>query len=173
MSSIKSLALVSSLVLAGLCLGCDTTGNTNNANVTVRNENSTLANANSTPTPTPAPTRKGNVSREEVDRDKDSYRKQAKDLGRTVGDGAEDLWLWVKTRSALAAADDLRDSTIDVDVANNAVTLSGSVANAGQKTKAEQLAKEIEGVKSVKNNLRVAADGSPNATSDKKAPSGK
>ncbi|MEO6392703.1 MAG: BON domain-containing protein [Pyrinomonadaceae bacterium] len=171
MSSIKLLALMGTLVLAGLCLGCDTTGNTNNANGTARNENATLANANSTPTP--AAKRNGNLSREDVDKDKDSYRKQAKDLGRTVGDGAEDVWLWVKTRSALAAADDLRDSTIDVDVANNAVTLSGSVANAGQKTKAEQLAKEIEGVKSVKNNLRVAADGSPNATSDKKAPAGK
>lgn len=173
MRSFRPFALVGSLVLAGLSLGCETTVNTNNANGTSRNDNATVVNTNSTPTPTPTANRNGNVSREDVDRDKDSYRKQAKDMGRTVGDGAEDVWLWVKTRSALAAADDLRDSTIDVDVTNNAVTLSGSVANAGQKTKAGQLAKEIEGVKSVKNDLRVAADGSPNATSDKKAPAGK
>jgi osmotically-inducible protein OsmY len=69
-----------------------------------------------------------------------------------------DAWLWTKTRFDLAAADDLRDSTIDVDVDNGVVTLTGTVASAAQKTRAEQAVKSVEGVKSVKNQLKVAAD---------------
>jgi hyperosmotically inducible periplasmic protein len=67
-----------------------------------------------------------------------------------------DGWLWVKTRFDLAAADDLRDSTINVDVDNAVVTLTGTVASAAQKTRADQVTKSVEGVKSVKNQLRVA-----------------
>jgi len=81
-----------------------------------------------------------------------------------------DGWLWVKARFDLAAADDLRDSTINVDVDNAVVTLSGTVASAAQKTKAEQVAKTVEGVKSVKNMLKVAADNAnANANANKSA----
>jgi osmotically-inducible protein OsmY len=70
------------------------------------------------------------------------------------GDG----WLWTKTRAVLATTDDLRDSTINVDVDNAVVTLSGTVATQAQKTKAAQVAKSVEGVKSVRNNLTVSAN---------------
>jgi osmotically-inducible protein OsmY len=73
-----------------------------------------------------------------------------------VGTGVNDGWLWVKTRFDLAAADDLRDSTINVDVDKAVVTLTGTVASAAQKTKAEQVAKAVEGVTSVKNMLKVS-----------------
>jgi osmotically-inducible protein OsmY len=171
MFKLRSVLTALALVVAGVLVGCD---NANNSNAPA-NVNGNTNNANQTrATPTPAANaNNSNVSRSDVDRDSDKYRQQAKELGRKVGSGAEDVWLWVKTRSALTAADDLRDSTIDVDVENNAVTLTGSVANAGQKAKAEELAKGIEGVKSVKNMLRIAADGSPNATSDKTAPAKK
>ena len=72
-----------------------------------------------------------------------------------------------KTRAALLATDDLRESTINVDVANDVVTLKGTVANAAQKTRAEQVAKAIDGVKSVKNELKVApADSITNTRSN-------
>ena len=64
--------------------------------------------------------------------------------------------MWTKTKFDLAAADDLKDSTINVDVQDAVVTLSGSVDNAPQKAKAETIAKAIEGVKSVKNTLTVS-----------------
>src|ERR1051325_2987832 len=86
------------LVLAALLVliaGCDNTANTNNR----------TANANRR-----APTR------EEYERDKERYNREAKGQGRTIGTGVNDGWLWVKTRFDLAAADDLRDSTIHVDV---------------------------------------------------------
>jgi len=65
------------------------------------------------------------------------------------------MWLWVKTRAELLGTSDLRESTINVDVVNSVVTLKGTVADAAQKTKAEQVAKGIDGVKSVKNELKV------------------
>jgi hyperosmotically inducible protein len=52
----------------------------------------------------------------------------------------------------------LRDSTINVDVDKDVVTLTGTVATPAQKTKAEQVAKSVEGVKSVKNLLKVAPE---------------
>ena len=57
------------------------------------------------------------------------------------------------------AEDDLRDSTINVDVENEVVTLSGTVANAAQKRKAQQVARGIEGTKNVRSQLTISATG--------------
>ena len=78
-------------------------------------------------------------------------------MGRKVGTGLNDGWLWTKTRYDLLAADDLRDFTINVDVNNGVITLSGTVATPAQKSKAEQIANSVEGKKSVKNELKVSA----------------
>jgi osmotically-inducible protein OsmY len=169
MNQRKLILVILTLGLVVLAAGCDTTTNTNTAN----NQNKLNGNAakeNATPTPANTNSSNSNVSKSDVQKDLDKYKQQAKDLGRKIGDGADDGWLWVKTRSTLATADDLRDSTINVDVDNNVVTLTGSVADAKQKERAAQLTKEIEGVKSVKNELRLAGDNSPNATDDKTAP---
>jgi hyperosmotically inducible protein len=150
--------LIALAALSVILTACNGTANNNlngNANA---NRNANLA---ASPTPTVnantgvtgrAPTR------EEYERDRDRYQREAKESGRTVGTGANDGWLWVKTRFDLATADDLRDSTINVDVDNAVVTLTGSVASAAQKTRAEAVAKAVEGVKSVRNQLRVGAD---------------
>jgi osmotically-inducible protein OsmY len=143
--------------------GCDATVNTNsNANVVVSNVNSNInANTNSNSRVTTNTNRRqvnANISRAEYEKDKDTLVKDAKELGRTIGNGANDGWLWTKTRALLATADDLRDSTINVDVENEVVTLSGTVATPAQKMKAAQVAKGVEGVKSVKNNLTVSAN---------------
>jgi hypothetical protein len=98
-----------------------------------------------------------NITRADYDRDKDRYANEAKQAGRTIGSGVNDGWLWTKTRAALATTNDLRDSTINVDVNNDVVTLTGTVGSAAQKTQAETVAKGIEGVKSVTNNLKVQA----------------
>jgi hypothetical protein len=142
-------ALIVIAVMATALSACDGAanynGNTNNAN----------ANVNRAPSPTPTAVANANTNtrraptREEYERDKERYdreaREQARGSGRTIGTGLNDAWLWTKTRFDLAAADDLRDSTIDV-------------ASAAQKTRAEQAVKSVEGVKSVKNQLKVAAD---------------
>ncbi|MDQ3180020.1 MAG: BON domain-containing protein, partial [Acidobacteriota bacterium] len=55
---------------------------------------------------------------------------------------------------------DLRDSTINVDVVNDVVTLRGTVASKAESDKAAAVAKGIEGVKSVTNQLKVAPNDS-------------
>ena len=140
--------------LAVLLPGCD---NTANQNATANRNANLNANATATATPTPVAHTNSNraPTREEYEANKERYNREAKESGRKVGTGANDTWLWIKTRFDLAAADDLRDSTINVDVDNGIVTLSGTVASAAQKTKAEQVAKAVEGVKGVRNQLKV------------------
>ena len=148
--------------LAVLVAGCDNQGNVNNRNANANAH----ANANATATVTPVANVNSNTrqapTRAETEREKERYAREAKESGRTVGTGANDTWLWVKTRFDLAAADDLRDSTINVDVANDVVTLSGTVASAAQKSRAETVAKAVEGVESVRNQLKVSS-GNANA----------
>jgi len=144
------------ILLIGACIAttvgsaCDTSANIN-ANVHNANANGNRAivvNATSTPTPSTS-----NVSREEYDKNRAQYEK---DKGSsTIGQGIDDSWLWFKTRTALAAESDLRDSTINVDCVNSVITLKGTVADASQKSRAEAVAKGIDGVKSVKNDLQV------------------
>ena len=129
---------------------CETASNTN---VNVRNANSnTAVVVNATATPTPR-TSNANISREEYDKNRAIHEK---DKGSsTIGQGINDSWIWFKTKTALAAASDLRDSTINVDVVNDVITLKGTVATAAQKTSAETVAKSIDGQKGVKNQLTV------------------
>ncbi len=157
-NKISPMMTIAALALA--LAGCGDTANYNtNANANrAANANVAVANTNANASPSP---RRG-VTRAEYDRDKDRYTREAKESGRTIGGGLNDGWLWAKTKFDLAAADDLRDSTINVDVDNDVVTLSGTVANAAQKARAEAVAKSVEGVKSVKNMLKVTASGNTN-----------
>jgi hypothetical protein len=145
--------------LAVLIAGCNGAANDNRAVNANGNRN---ANANATVSPTGTPVASTNSNRaptrEEYERDRERYGREARESGRTIGTGANDGWLWVKTRFDLAAADDLRDSTINVDVDNAVVTLTGTVASAAQKARAEAVAKAVEDVRSVRNNLRVQSD---------------
>ena len=74
----------------------------------------------------------------------------------TVSSGASNAALTTKVKSALAADSGLGTMTsIDVDSDKGVVTLKGKVDSAAAKKKAEEIAKKVEGVKSVKNELRV------------------
>lgn len=148
------IALCCALVV--LAAGCaETTTNTNTANSntagTNSNTNANAANANANSNTS--------LTREDVTRKKDEYVAEAKKLGRKLGAGADDMWLWVKTREQLATADDLRDSTINVDVEKGVITLTGTVSTAQQVKKAESIASAIEGQKGVQNKLKISAEG--------------
>ncbi len=123
---------------------------------TAANNHNAAVNTNRAMTPAATPTidrTNSNISREEYDKHRAEYEK---DKGTsTIGQGVNDSWIWFKTRAALLAADDLRESTIDVNVENDMITLKGTVANAAQKSKAETVAKGIEGQKGVKNQLLI------------------
>ena len=165
----KFTALIALIAVTFLISACDQNANDNkvvnantNANVPIVSTSTPVPNANETPTTRRAPTR------EDYERNKEQYSKEAKDSGRKVGTGLNDGWLWVKTRFDLAAIDDLRDSTINVDVDNAVVTLTGTVANQAQVAKADQTAKAVEGVKGVKNMLKVAAANTNSANANTK-----
>jgi len=157
---IEGLLVLGALLV--LIAGCDNTTNDNRAANANANVN---ANTNVPATSTPVTTANTNrraPTREEYEKDKERYSREAKEAGRTIGTGLNDGWLWVKARFDLAAADDLRDSTINVDVDKGVVTLSGTVASAAQKSRAEAVAKSVEGVTGVKNMLKVQS-GNANA----------
>lgn len=137
---------IAALVLA--LAGCGSGTNNTNTN--------TNTNVNRAPASSPTPTvdcKNSNMSREEYEKNK--ARCESEKGSSTIGQGVNDSWTWFKTRAALAAASDLRDSTINVDVVNDVITLKGTVANAAQKASAEKVAKGIEGQKGVKNELQV------------------
>jgi len=73
--------------------------------------------------------------------------------------GPDDATITSNVRAKLAA--DLPGSTINVDTKEGVVTLSGMVNSDADKAKAEQLAKSVEGVKSVTNNLTVKPPAPP------------
>ena len=81
--------------------------------------------------------------------------KQENESESAIGQGANDKWILFKTKAALAAASDLRSAAIKVDVENDIVTLRGTVTKTQQMVKALQIVHEIEGVKQVKNLLKV------------------
>ena len=144
-------------------VGCDTTSTTNvnvrnaNANTAVVvNNNSNMANTNMS---NANRSMNSNVSREEYDKNRAEYESDRR-TGDTVGQGVNDGWLHFKTRAALATTSGIRDSTINVDVANDVITLKGTVGTAEEKSKAETVAKGIEGQKGVKNELKVQANDS-------------
>lgn len=99
-----------------------------------------------------------NVNRADYDKNRADYEK---DKGSsTIGQGANDSWIWFKTRAALLAADGLSESDINVDVNNNVVTLRGTVPTAADKAAAVKTAKAIENVTNVTDQLKIAPDGS-------------
>jgi len=172
----KRLAVfVAGTALAALAAGCATeTVNTNNANSNTavlvnNNANTGVVNTNNANTTARRREYNANITEAEYERDRDRYGREAREEGDTIGSGLKDGWLWVKTKAELATVDDLRDSTINIDVDNNVVTLRGSVATAAGRTAAERAAKGIDGVTSVRNQLQVKADGSVMTTDNSNA----
>jgi hyperosmotically inducible protein len=71
---------------------------------------------------------------------------------------ASDSWITTKVKSDLAVEKDVSATRIHVDTYEGVVTLSGTVESEAEATRAEQIASEIKGVKSVVNNLQVASN---------------
>ena len=79
---------------------------------------------------------------------------------REVSKSAAGAALTTKVKTALASDVGMKTMTnIDVDSADGVVTLKGKVDSADTKKKVEAVAKKVEGVKRVKNELRVEKKG--------------
>jgi osmotically-inducible protein OsmY len=70
-----------------------------------------------------------------------------------------DSWITMKVQAKYFLDSDVKGRQIEVDTKNGVVTLKGTVNTAQQKTEAEQIARETEGVKQVVNQLGVSTTG--------------
>jgi hyperosmotically inducible periplasmic protein len=75
--------------------------------------------------------------------------------GQTAGQYVDDTAITTSVKAKLTAEKAANFTRIDVDTTNQVVTLNGVVESADQKARAEQLARQVGGVKSVKNNIQV------------------
>jgi osmotically-inducible protein OsmY len=82
-------------------------------------------------------------------------REKAKRLGDQIGQSLDDAWIYSKIETRLASDPDTPARKIHVDVAQNVVTLRGEVDSTIAKQEAERLARDTEGVKEVRNLLKL------------------
>jgi osmotically-inducible protein OsmY len=75
--------------------------------------------------------------------------------GQTAGELVDDSTITASVKAKLVGDKAANLTRIEVDTTNQVVTLNGVVESADQKAKAEQLTRQVGGVKSVKNNLQV------------------
>jgi len=78
-----------------------------------------------------------------------------------------DSWITAKTKIALFADSRVKGSDINVETTQGAIMMRGKVDSEASKQAAEGIAKGIEGVKSVKNDLQVVAPAMREVTDDK------
>lgn len=76
--------------------------------------------------------------------------------GKTAGQNVDDASITASVKSRLVADKAANLTRVDVDTNNGTVYLNGTVDTPEQKAKAEQLAWQAKGVKTVVNNLQIA-----------------
>jgi len=79
----------------------------------------------------------------------------ATDKKESTGEYIDDTAITTKVKAALIEDDELKASEIQVETFKGVVQLSGFVANSSHVNKATKLTQDINGVKSVKNDIRV------------------
>ena len=75
----------------------------------------------------------------------------------TAGQAVSDGWITTKVKSSFVGVDALEGSDINVDTNGHIVTLRGTVPSATARARAVSLAKQVDGVKSVKDELTIGA----------------
>ena len=93
-----------------------------------------------------------------ADKTKDAAHTTAdktRDVAGTTGKAITDGWIKSKIAAQYVTEDSLDKSDIDVDVTKGAVALKGAVRTAAAKDRATAIAKGTDGVKSVKNDLKI------------------
>jgi osmotically-inducible protein OsmY len=75
--------------------------------------------------------------------------------GETAGQYVDDSAITASVKAKLVGDKAANFTRIDVDTTNRVVSLNGIVASPDQKSRAEQLAMQVSGVRRVDNNLQV------------------
>lgn len=84
-------------------------------------------------------------------------RQEGREAAGTTGTAMSDGWIKSKIAAQYVTEDALDNSDINIDINKGVVSLSGAVRTAAAKERAASIAKATDGVKSVKNNLKVNA----------------
>jgi osmotically-inducible protein OsmY len=84
-------------------------------------------------------------------------RERAKTSGDKIGNTINDAWIHTKITSKLIGDKDTPARKINIDVVDGIVTLRGEVNSATAKDEADRVAKDTEGVRRVRNLLKVIA----------------
>ncbi|WP_039913426.1 BON domain-containing protein [Cellvibrio mixtus] len=74
---------------------------------------------------------------------------------KSTGEIFDDAVITTKVKAAFVEDDELKATEIQVETFKGVVQLSGFVADRSHIGKAEQVARDVRGVKSVKNDIRV------------------
>jgi osmotically-inducible protein OsmY len=75
--------------------------------------------------------------------------------GETLGEHIDDTTITTTVKTKLAAEKGTTLTRVQVDTDRGVVQLSGVVENAAEKSRAEQIARSVGGVKGVRNNLQT------------------
>ena len=82
-------------------------------------------------------------------------RDATKEATGTTGKAITDGWIKSKIAAQFVTEDSLDKSAIDIDISKGAVTLNGAVRTMAAKDRATAIVKATDGVKGVRNNLKV------------------
>jgi hyperosmotically inducible periplasmic protein len=75
--------------------------------------------------------------------------------GETLGENIDDAGITAAVKSKLAGEKISTVTRIDVDTNRGVVALNGTVKTVTDRTRAEELARQVKGVRDVVNNLRI------------------
>ncbi|HEY2560980.1 MAG TPA: BON domain-containing protein [Caldimonas sp.] len=141
------IALVSMLAAAALLAACEKkTTVTDTAPGTASTTTSTTTTA-----PTPAASDAMAATANTMEKAASATEQAMSKAGEAIGDAA----ITGKVKTALIADPDVKAMKIDVDTKDHVVSLNGSADSQAHADKAVTIAKGVEGVKSVENNLAV------------------
>lgn len=85
--------------------------------------------------------------------DRQEVRTEGREATATAGQVVDNAALTTRVKSKLLADDQVKGTQINVDSENGVVTLTGTVDNPDHVRRAEELARQVDGVQRVQNNL--------------------
>jgi osmotically-inducible protein OsmY len=104
-----------------------------------------------------APAHAQTTTTEKMEKKAEEAKGKAKSVTQEAETGLSDSWITSKTKIALFADDRVKGRQVHVETRSGVVMLRGKVDSSEAKAAAADVAKGIEGVKGVKNELQVVA----------------
>lgn len=92
---------------------------------------------------------------EKIEKKAEDLKDKTKSAAKDAKTGVTDSWVTAKTKIALFADDRVKGRQVHIDTKDGVVSLRGVVDTAEAKAAAAEIAKGVEGVKSVRNDLQV------------------